>query len=70
MTMQHECRLGLLQTYGLRLLQVENTYDVAYKKLPERLATLLVELEEDGTGVIKGVSHQRWPIGSAPIVRR
>jgi CRP-like cAMP-binding protein len=49
---------GLLQTYGERLLQVENSLeDVAYKKLPERLATLLLDLAEDGD-VIKGVSHQ------------
>ena len=60
MTMQYPILgWGLLQTYGLRLLQVENSLeDVAYKKLPERLATLLVELDEDGTGVIKGISHQ------------
>ena len=50
---------GLLQTYGMRLQQVENSLeDVAYKKLPERLAALLVELSEDDSGVIKGVSHQ------------
>jgi CRP-like cAMP-binding protein len=50
---------GLLQTYGERLLQVENSLeDVAYKKLPERLATLLLELADPATGVIKGVSHQ------------
>jgi CRP-like cAMP-binding protein len=60
MTMQYPILgWGLLQTYGLRLLQVENSLeDVAYKKLPERLATLLVELDEDGNGVIKGISHQ------------
>jgi CRP-like cAMP-binding protein len=60
MTMQYPILgWGLLQTYGLRLLQVENSLeDVAYKKLPERLATLLVELDEDGSGIIKGVSHQ------------
>jgi CRP-like cAMP-binding protein len=60
MTMQYPILgWGLLQTYGLRLLQVENSLeDVAYKKLPERLASLLLELNEDGTGVIKGVSHQ------------
>jgi CRP-like cAMP-binding protein len=60
MTMQYPILgWGLLQTYGLRLLQVENSLeDVAYKKLPERLATLLVELDEDGSGVIKGISHQ------------
>jgi CRP-like cAMP-binding protein len=50
---------GLLQTYGMRLMQVENSLeDVAYKKLPERLATLLLELDTDGTGMIKGISHQ------------
>ncbi|MBE2237142.1 MAG: Crp/Fnr family transcriptional regulator [Caldilineaceae bacterium] len=49
---------GLLQTYGMRLMQVENSLeDVAYKKLPERLASLLIDLDQDG-GVIKGVSHQ------------
>ena len=60
MTMQYPILgWGLLQTYGMRLFQVENSLeDVAYKKLPERLATLLVELDEDGSGVIKGVSHQ------------
>jgi CRP/FNR family cyclic AMP-dependent transcriptional regulator len=60
MTMQYPILgWGLLQTYGLRLLQVENSLeDVAYKKLPERLATLLVELDDDGSGVIKGISHQ------------
>lgn len=50
---------GLLQTYGERLLQVENSLeDVAYKKLPERLAALLLELSEYENGLIKGVSHQ------------
>ena len=60
MTMQYPILgWGLLQTYGLRLLQVENSLeDVAYKKLPERLATLLIELNDDGSGVIKGISHQ------------
>lgn len=60
MTMQYPILgWGLLQTYGLRLLQVENSLeDVAYKKLPERLATLLLELNDDGSGVIKGISHQ------------
>lgn len=49
---------GLLQTYGERLLQVENSLeDVAYKKLPERLAMLLLELADD-QGEIRGVSHQ------------
>ena len=60
MTMQYPILgWGLLQTYGMRLMQVENSLeDVAYKKLPERLATLLLELDADGSGVIKGVSHQ------------
>lgn len=50
---------GLLQTYGQRLVQVENSLeDVAYKKLPERLASLLLDLDTDQSGVIKGVSHQ------------
>jgi len=50
---------GMLQTYGRRLLQVENSLeDVAYKKLPERLAALLVELGEQADGIILGVSHQ------------
>jgi CRP/FNR family cyclic AMP-dependent transcriptional regulator len=50
---------GLLQTYGQRLMQVENSLeDVAYKKLPERLATLLLELSDNRNGMIKGVSHQ------------
>lgn len=50
---------GLLQTYGRRLVQVENSLeDVAYKKLPERLASLLLDLDTDQSGVIKGISHQ------------
>ena len=50
---------GMLQTYGRRLLQVEDRLeDVAYKKLPERLAGLLVELCNDREEVIQGVSHQ------------
>jgi CRP-like cAMP-binding protein len=50
---------GLLQTYGERLLQVENGLeDVAYKKLPERLAMLLLDLSDYDNGLIKGVSHQ------------
>lgn len=60
MTMQYPILgWGLLQTYGMRLMQVENSLeDVAYKKLPERLAALLIDLDQDGGGVIKGVSHQ------------
>lgn len=50
---------GLLQTYGQRLLQVENSLeDVAYKKLPERLAALLLDMNQYQNGLIKGVSHQ------------
>lgn len=50
---------GMLQTYGERLHQVENSLeDVAYKKLPERLAMLLLELGNNQNGLIKGVSHQ------------
>jgi CRP/FNR family transcriptional regulator, cyclic AMP receptor protein len=50
---------GLLQTYGARLFQVENSLEnVAYKKLPERLAALLIELADQETEMIKGVSHQ------------
>ncbi len=50
---------GLLQTYGRRLMQVENSLeDVAYKKLPERLAALLLELSDYEDGLIHGVSHQ------------
>lgn len=50
---------GLLQTYGERLHQVENGLeDVAYKKLPERLAMLLLDLSDYDNGLIKGVSHQ------------
>lgn len=49
---------GLLQTYGERLMQVENSLeDVAYKKLPERLAMLLLD-QSDEDGHIQGVSHQ------------
>lgn len=60
MTMQYPILgWGMLQTYGMRLMQVENSLeDVAYKKLPERLASLLIDLDQDGSGVIKGVSHQ------------
>lgn len=60
MTMQYPILgWGLLQTYGERLLQVENSLeDVAYKKLPERLAMLLLDLADYEEGMIKGVSHQ------------
>lgn len=50
---------GMLQTYGSRLFQVENGLEnVAYKKLPERLAALLLDLSDEETDLIKGVSHQ------------
>jgi CRP-like cAMP-binding protein len=50
---------GLLQTYGRRLMQVENSLeDVAYKKLPERLAALLLEMGGYQDGEIRGISHQ------------
>lgn len=50
---------GMLQTYGQRLMQVENNLeDVAYKKLPERLASLLVDLSDRANGLIEGISHQ------------
>ena len=50
---------GMLQTYGRRLLQVEDRLeDVAYKKLPERLAALLVELSDYKEDMIQGISHQ------------
>lgn len=60
MTMQYPILgWGLLQTYGSRLLQVENSLeDVAYKKLPERLASLLLEMGNYEDGLITGVSHQ------------
>ncbi len=60
MTMQYPILgWGMLQTYGERLLQVENSLeDVAYKKLPERLAMLLLDLGDNQNGLIKGVSHQ------------
>lgn len=49
---------GLLQTVGQRLAQVENRMEeVAYKRLPERLAGLLLELA-NGSRSIRGTSHQ------------
>jgi CRP-like cAMP-binding protein len=49
---------ALLQTYGQRLAQVEdNLEDIAYRKLPERLANLIWDLA-DGAGVVEGLSHQ------------
>lgn len=50
---------GLLQTIGKRLFQVENHLeDLAYKRLPERLAALLLELGGGKGGLITGISHQ------------
>ena len=49
---------GLLQTVGHRLAQVEDRMEeVAYKRLPERLAGLLLELANGGKA-IRGTSHQ------------
>jgi len=49
---------GLLQTVGQRLAQVEDHMEeVAYKRLPERLAGLLLELANGGRN-IRGTSHQ------------
>ena len=50
--------LGLLQNRVERLAQVENRMEeVAYKRLPERLAGLLLELS-NGSRAIRGTSHQ------------
>jgi CRP-like cAMP-binding protein len=50
---------ALLQTYGERLLQVENSLeDVAYKTLPARLAALLLARCDKTTGMVKDLSHQ------------
>ena len=49
---------GLLQTVGQRLAQVEDRMEeVAYKRLPERLAGLLLDLANGGRA-IRGTSHQ------------
>jgi CRP/FNR family transcriptional regulator, cyclic AMP receptor protein len=49
---------ALMQTYGQRLAQVEdNLEDIAYRKLPERLANLVWNLA-DAAGVVEGLSHQ------------
>ena len=49
---------GLLQTVGHRLAQVENHMEeVAYKRLLERLAGLLLELA-NGERWVRGTSHQ------------
>jgi len=50
---------ALLQTFGARLAQVESRLeDVAYKKLPERLAALLLDLADHRETTISGTSHQ------------
>jgi CRP/FNR family transcriptional regulator, cyclic AMP receptor protein len=50
---------GLLQTYGERLVQVEETLEeMAYCKLPRRLAGLLLDLADHMTGLLEGYSHQ------------
>jgi CRP-like cAMP-binding protein len=49
---------ALLQTYGQRLAQVEdNLEDIAYRKLPERLASLIWDLADE-SNVVEGLSHQ------------
>lgn len=60
MTQQHPVLgWGLLQTSGQRLADLENRLeDVAYKRLPERLAGLLLELAGDEGDTIEGISHQ------------
>lgn len=60
MTQQHPILgWGLLQTSGQRLAEVENRLeDVAYKRLPERLASLLLEVAGDDGDTIEGISHQ------------
>ncbi|HRW06913.1 MAG TPA: Crp/Fnr family transcriptional regulator [Caldilineaceae bacterium] len=50
---------GLLQTYAARLLQVEDHMEaVTCKKLPERVAELLLALDHNEDGMLEGVSHQ------------
>ena len=49
---------ALLQTYGQRLAQVEdNLEDIAYRKLPERLANLIWDLAGE-SDTVEGLSHQ------------
>lgn len=63
MTQRHPI-LGwaLLLTFGQRLAEVENRLeDVAYKRLPERLASLLLDMvgkTGDADNTITGASHQ------------
>ncbi|MBV7331412.1 Crp/Fnr family transcriptional regulator [Chloroflexi bacterium TSY] len=51
---------GMLQTYGERLLQVEDGLEeVAHKTLPQRLAGLLLDFSErENTLLLKKISHQ------------
>ena len=49
---------GMLQTFGRRLRQVEDRLeDVAYKKLPQRLAKLLLDMSNSDQAPIR-TSHQ------------
>ncbi|MEZ4865788.1 MAG: Crp/Fnr family transcriptional regulator [Caldilineaceae bacterium] len=49
---------GLLQTYAARLAQVEDRLEaVAHKKLPARLAALLLQLANERNQLL-GISHQ------------
>lgn len=50
---------GMLQTFGRRLRQVEDRLeDVAYKKLPQRLAKLLLDLSNGSDQAPIRTSHQ------------
>lgn len=50
---------GLLQTYAARLIQVEDHMEaVTCKKLPERVAELLLSLDHNEDGLLEGISHQ------------
>lgn len=50
---------GMLQTFGRRLRQVEDRLEeVAYKKLPQRLAKLLLDLSSGNDSTAIRTSHQ------------
>jgi CRP-like cAMP-binding protein len=50
---------GMLQTFGRRLRQVEDRLEeVAYKKLPQRLAKLLLDLSNNNDRTAIRTSHQ------------